>query len=177
MMGSTPQVLLDKDGIARTLDRLAGEIRDSLPAGKSLAVIGIRSRGEILAARLVDRLTRLGLADIEVGTLDITLYRDDLANLGPKATVRRTEIDFDITDRYLILVDDVLYTGRSVRSALDALVDLGRPTAIRLLVLVDRPGRELPIQADMVGLRVTQPDVPVTLHLTESDGVDEVLIG
>jgi pyrimidine operon attenuation protein/uracil phosphoribosyltransferase len=168
---------LDATQIAGTLDRLVSEIRASLPDGVPVGVIGIRSRGEILAARLVAGLRKLGVQDIETGVLDITLYRDDLAELGPKARVRATEIDFDITGRYVILVDDVLYTGRSARSALDALVDLGRPKAIRLVVLVDRPGRELPIQADLVGVRVSVPDVPVTVHLTESDGVDEVLIG
>jgi pyrimidine operon attenuation protein/uracil phosphoribosyltransferase len=174
---ASSEVLLDAKQSAGTLERLTGQIRASLPDGVPVAVIGIRSRGEVLAARLVAGLRELGVQDIETGVLDITLYRDDLAELGPKARVRATEIDFDITGRYVILVDDVLYTGRSARSALDALVDLGRPKAIRLVVLVDRPGRELPIQADLVGVRVSVPDVPVTVHLTESDGVDEVLIG
>jgi pyrimidine operon attenuation protein/uracil phosphoribosyltransferase len=177
-MASAPtEVLLDAAGIAETLDRMTAELRGSLPAGVSVALIGIRSRGEVLAQRLEAALRKLGLRDIESGALDITLYRDDLAELGPKALVRATEIDFDINGRYVVLVDDVLYTGRSVRSALDALVDFGRPKAIRLVVLVDRPGRELPIQADLAGIRVNQAGVPVTVHLTESDGVDEVLIG
>lgn len=177
MASASSEVFLDAAGIGRTLERLARELRASLPAGVSLGLVGIRSRGEVLAERLGPLLRGLGVQDIETGALDITLYRDDLPELGPKALVRATEIEFDINGRYLVLVDDVLYTGRSVRSALDALVDLGRPKAIRLLVLVDRPGRELPIQADLAGVRVTQPDVPVTVHLTESDGVDEVLIG
>lgn len=181
MASASSEVLLDAAGVARTLERLAGEIRTSLPEGVPVGVIGIRSRGEVLAERLVARLRELGVQDIETGALDITLYRDDLAELGPKAVVRATEIDFDINDRYVILVDDVLYTGRSVRSALDALVDLGRPKAIRLVVLVDRPGRELPIQADLAGVRLDggpeHANVPVTVHLNESDGVDEVLIG
>lgn len=177
MSSAPPEVLLDAEGIAKTLDRLTAEIRASLPDGIPIALIGIRSRGEVLAARLETGLRKLGVQDLEIGALDITLYRDDLAELGPKALVRATEIDFGIDGRYVILVDDVLYTGRSVRSALDALVDLGRPKAIRLAVLVDRPGRELPIQADLVGIRVPLANVPVTVHLTESDGVDEVLIG
>jgi pyrimidine operon attenuation protein / uracil phosphoribosyltransferase len=177
MASVSSEVFLDAKGIAKTLERLAAELLASLPEGISVAVIGIRSRGEILAERLVAALGKLGLQDIQTGALDITLYRDDLAELGPKALVRSTEIDFDISGLYVVLVDDVLYTGRSVRSALDALVDLGRPKAIRLAVLVDRPGRELPIQADLVGVRVPLPDVPVAVHLTESDGVDEVLIG
>lgn len=195
MASPSSQVLLDATQIAETLDHLASQVRDGLPEGVPLAVIGIRSRGEILAERLVAGLRKLGVQNIEIGVLDITLYRDDLAELGPKAMVRATEIDFDITGRYVILVDDVLYTGRSVRSALDALVDFGRPKAIRLVVLVDRPGRELPIQADWAGVRLgkgqdgnrppgqerpAEPDpfdVPVTVHLIESDGVDEVLLG
>ncbi|GAG42860.1 unnamed protein product, partial [marine sediment metagenome] len=142
-----------------------------------LAVIGIRNRGEVLAARLVDELHKLGAGDIDVGSLDITLYRDDLADLGPQAVVRKTEINFDINGQYIILVDDVLHTGRSVRASLDALIDLGRPKAIRLAVLVDRPGRELPIQADFVGVSVPKEDTTVTVQLTESDGIDEVRVG
>jgi len=177
MASASSEVLLDAAGIGRTLERLARELRASLPEGVSLGLVGIRSRGEVLAERLEPLLAGLGVQEIETGALDITLYRDDLPELGPKALVRSTEIEFDINGLYLVLVDDVLYTGRSVRSALDALVDLGRPKAIRLMVLVDRPGRELPIQADFVGVRVTAADVPVSVHLTESDGVDEVLIG
>ncbi len=177
MPSAASEVLLDAAGIARTLERLAGDLYTCFPKGVPVALIGIRSRGEVLAGRMEPILRRLGVQDIQTGALDITLYRDDLQELGPKAIVRATEIDFDIAGLYVVLVDDVLYTGRSVRAALDALVDLGRPKAIRLVVLVERPGRELPIQADLVGLRVPLADVPVTVHLTESDGVDEVLSG
>jgi pyrimidine operon attenuation protein/uracil phosphoribosyltransferase len=170
-------ILLDAEGIATTLDRLAVEVCSSLPEGVPLAVIGIRRRGEVIAERLVKLLLGLGADGMEHGSLDITLYRDDLAELGPQAILRKTEIDFDINGAYIILVDDVLYTGRSIRAALDALVDLGRPKAIRLAILVDRPGRELPIQADFVGVRVEREDVPVTVLLTESDGIDEVRLG
>ena len=173
----SPRVLLDGAGIQATMDRLAHEIRASLPADAPVAVIGIRRRGEVLARRLVHELSRQGVESVEAGSLDITLYRDDLAELGPQAILRQTEIDFDINGRYIILVDDVLYTGRSVRAALDAIVDLGRPKAIRLAVLVDRPGRELPIQADFVGLKVQEPDVPVAVLLTESDDREEVRVG
>ncbi len=177
-MGSTStDILLDAEGIATTLDRLAVEVFASLPEGVPLAVIGIRRRGEVLAHRLVDLFRGLGADGIDLGSLDITLYRDDLAELGPQAILRKTEIDFDINGAYIILVDDVLYTGRSIRAALDALVDLGRPKAIRLAILVDRPGRELPIQADFVGVRVEREHVPVTVLLTESDGMDEVRLG
>jgi len=172
-----PKVLLDAKGIRAAMNRLADEIIAALPENVPVGVIGIRRRGEVLAQRLVSELARRGIAAIEAGTLDITLYRDDLAELGPQAIVRQTEIGFDLTGRYVILVDDVLYTGRSVRAALSALNDLGRPRAIRLAVLVERPGRELPIQADFVGEHITQEDVPVTVLLTESDQQEEVRVG
>ena len=170
-------ILLDAEGLAETLAKMASAIYSHLPKGVALAIIGIRSRGEVLAARLVDELYKLGLSDIDVGNLDITLYRDDLAELGPQAIVRKTEINFDIDGQYIILVDDVLHTGRTVRASMDALVDLGRPKAIRLAVLVERPGRELPIQADFVGVSVSKEETPVTVQLTESDGIDEVRVG
>jgi pyrimidine operon attenuation protein/uracil phosphoribosyltransferase len=171
------QVLLDAAKIQATIDRLAAEIAADLPPGMPTAVIGIRRRGEILAERLIAALQRLGSNGIKHGSLDITLYRDDLAELGPQAVLRKTEIDFDVNGMYIILVDDVLYTGRSSRAAMDALVDLGRPKAIRLAVLVDRPGRELPIQADFVGVRVPRDDAPVTVLLKESDQIEEVRVG
>jgi pyrimidine operon attenuation protein/uracil phosphoribosyltransferase len=177
MKSPSSEVVLDAAGIAATLDRMAREIYESLPEGVPIAVIGILRRGEILAQRIQNALHRLGARDIRHGTLDITLYRDDLASIGSQAQVRRTDIHFDIDGVYVILVDDVLYTGRSVRSAMDALVDLGRPKAIRVAVLVDRPGRELPIQPDFVGVRVSHEGVPVTVHLAESDEVDEVRVG
>ena len=176
MAESKEKILLDERAMAGCLEKLGREILADLPEGVPLAVVGIRSRGEVLAQRLVDRLHQLGAERIEAGTLDITLYRDDLAERGPQAVLRKTDIPFDIDGRFIILMDDVLHTGRSVRAALDALVDLGRPRAIRLAVLVDRPGRELPIQADYVGIRVSQEDVPVAVRLTESDGVDEVRV-
>ena len=170
-------ILLDADGITGTLKKIAAAIYSHLPKGVPVAIIGIRSRGEVIAARLVDELYELGLSDIDIGNLDITLYRDDLADLGPQAIVRKTEINFDINGQYIILVDDVLHTGRTVRASMDALVDIGRPKAIRLAVLVERPGRELPIQADFVGVSVPKEETPVTVQLTESDGIDEVRVG
>jgi len=166
--------VLDADGIGRTLERLAREIEKQIPAGASIGVIGIRSRGDVLAARLIGLLNRDGFGEVAHGALDITLYRDDLAEKGPAAILQKTEIDFDIDGRYIILVDDVLYTGRSVRAALDALADLGRPIAIRLAVLVDRPGRELPIQADFVGIKVERVETSVNVLLHETDGQDRV---
>ncbi len=177
MKSASPEILLDAAGIAETLNALARKVFDALPDGVPAAVVGIRRRGEVLAQRLADALHQLGAEGIEHGTLDITLYRDDLAELGPQAILRKTEIEFDVNGRYVVLVDDVLYTGRSVRAALDALVDLGRPKAIRLAILVDRPGRELPIQADFVGVRVPRADVPVNVYLAESDDIDEVRMG
>ena len=177
MKSPSSEVVLDAAGIAGTLDRMAREIYESLPEGVPIAVIGILRRGEILAQRIQNALHRLGARDIRHGTLDITLYRDDLASIGSQARLRRTDIDFNVDGVYVILVDDVLYTGRSVRSAMDALVDLGRPKAIRVAVLVDRPGRELPIQPDFVGVRISHEGVPVTVHLAESDEVDEVRVG
>ena len=171
------QALLDAAGIRSAMARLTTAILNSLPRGVPIGIIGIRRRGEVLAQRLVNELHRQGANDLRAGSLDITLYRDDLAELGPQAILRQTQIDFDVNSCYIVLVDDVIYTGRSVRAALDALIDLGRPKAIRLAVLVDRPGRELPIQADFVGIRIEQADAPVTVLLTESDGVEEVRVG
>lgn len=167
-------VLLDEIGIAAALERIAGEISASIPSEASVAVIGIRSRGDTLAARLIERLAVRGVSDVEFGTLDITLYRDDLAEIGPAAVVRTTEIPFDVAGKYLILVDDVIYSGRSIRAALDAIKDLGRPRAIRLAVLVDRGGRELPIQPDFVGVETPGDDRHVTVLLKESNGIDRV---
>jgi pyrimidine operon attenuation protein/uracil phosphoribosyltransferase len=169
--------LLDKRQLDATLDQLAREIASAAPAGAEFALVGIRRRGETLAARLAPKLAACGAAPKHVGALDITLYRDDLTTIGPNAVVRGTEIGFDITDTWLVLVDDVLYTGRSVRSALDALTDLGRPRAIRLAALVDRGWRELPIQPDFVGLSIeTSARNIVKVKLAEVDGADEVLL-
>jgi len=174
MENTLSHILLDTEGVRDRVRRLAQEVFDSLPKDVPVGIIGIRRRGEVLAKRLAQELATRGARGLAFGSLDITLYRDDLAELGPQAILRQTEIEFDINGRYIVLVDDVLYTGRSVRAALDALIDLGRPKAIRLAVLVDRPGRELPIQADFVGLRVKQSGMSVTVLLTESDGVEEV---
>ena len=168
-------MLLNTDELHEVLEQLARNIAAAAPQDVPVAVVGIRRRGETLARRLLPLLEKAGLQPAHFGALDITLYRDDLTSIGPSAVVRGTEIDFDITDTWLVLADDVLYTGRSVRSALDALTDLGRPTAIRLAVLVDRGLRELPIQADFVGLRTdTEPHHVVEVKFVEVDGVDEV---
>lgn len=171
------RTILDEQGMADTLSAMADQIVGSVPGDSRLAVVGIRSRGEVLADRLIRLLEDRGREQIGRGVLDITLYRDDLAEKGAAAVVRSTEIEFDLNDCTLVLVDDVLWTGRSVRAALDALVDLGRPCAIRLAVLVDRPGRELPIQADFVGVRTEDGQQHVNVMVTESDGQDKVEVG
>jgi len=177
MASASFEVLLDAAGIARTLERLARELCASLPAGVAVGLVGIRSRGEVLAERLEPILRNLGVQNIETGALDITLYRDDLPALGPTALVRATEIEFDINGRYLGLVDDVLYTGRSIRAAMDALIDLGRPRQIQLAILIDRGHRELPIRADYVGKNIPSARAEeIQVKLTETDGVDEVAI-
>jgi pyrimidine operon attenuation protein/uracil phosphoribosyltransferase len=168
------RVLLDENGIAASLNRIAEAIVAEMPNGTPAALIGIRSRGDVLARRLHGVLKQGQVADLALGTLDITLYRDDLAEIGPSAVVRTTDIPFDVGGRYVILVDDVIYTGRSVRAALDAIVDLGRPRAIRLAVLVDRGGRELPIQPDFVGARTERPEKEIRVLLRESDGAERV---
>ena len=162
----------------RALSRLYQQIAQALPAGARLAVIGIRTRGETLATRIVERLRRdLPDRPIEHGVLDITFYRDDLSRRRGAPLVRATEIDFDLDDAFVILIDDVLQTGRSVRAALDALHDFGRPKVVRLGVLIDRGERELPIAADMVGRRVPAPNTKrVQVRLKENDGEEGVFI-
>ncbi|MCK5565216.1 MAG: bifunctional pyr operon transcriptional regulator/uracil phosphoribosyltransferase PyrR [Planctomycetes bacterium] len=171
--------ILSAEQIEKALSDLVNRIALDIDPNTEVAVIGIRSRGEILAQRLVKKLSEKLKREIELGVLDITLYRDDINDPQGETqpTVRSTEIEFDISDKLIILVDDVLYTGRSTRSALDALMDLGRPKAIRLAVLVDRGHRELPIQADYVSCRVDIPEaLKVSVHLTETDDVDRVTV-
>ncbi len=173
------EVLLSSDKIADCITALADEIVSKAARGDKIAVIGIRSRGEILGKRLSDALSKKLKTKLPCGTLDITLYRDDINNPQGQSQplVRSTEIGFDIDDKIIILVDDVLYTGRSTRAAMDALIDLGRPKAIRLAVLIERTGRELPISADFVGLKVDLPaEKSVQVNFVESDGKDRVIV-
>ncbi|MBW8001975.1 MAG: bifunctional pyr operon transcriptional regulator/uracil phosphoribosyltransferase PyrR [Planctomycetes bacterium] len=173
------KVILDSQQIKQILTDLAAAIVKNTPQDLKLAVIGIRSRGEIIANRLAQALSDKLDTQIPCGTLDITLYRDDLNDPQGDAQpqVRSTEIDFNIDDKIIILVDDVLYTGRSTRAALDALIDLGRPKAIKLAVLIDRAGREFPIQADYAGFKTdVEPGKLVQVNLIESDEKDEVFI-
>jgi len=174
------KVILNSEQIEQILKDLTSRIISETPPELDIAVIGIRSRGEILAQRLSSRLSKELGRDVPCGTLDITLYRDDLNSPQSSAQpqVRTTEIGFDIDDKIIILFDDVLYTGRSTRAAMDALTDLGRPKAIKLAVLVDRAGRELPIQADYAGYKTdVAPCELVQVFLSESDGKEEVVIG
>jgi pyrimidine operon attenuation protein / uracil phosphoribosyltransferase len=169
--------LLNQEQVRRALDDLYKAVSGHLPAKAPLAIIGIRTRGEIIAQRLADRLAERFAGPIDRGVLDITFYRDDLARRKGAPLVRATEIDFDLDDKLVLLVDDVLHTGRSVRAAMDAIMDFGRPRAIRLAVLIDRGGRELPIAADFVGHRLDVPDhLRVQVNLAEQDGKDAVYI-
>jgi pyrimidine operon attenuation protein/uracil phosphoribosyltransferase len=172
-------VVMDADRMDRTLLRIAHEIVERNRGVDALALVGIRSRGVPLARRLARSLLAITGEEVPTGALDITLYRDDLMRsaVGPQPVVRRTEIPFSIDGRKILLVDDVLYTGRTVRAALDALIDFGRPKAIQLVAMVDRGHRELPIKADYVGRNVpTSRSQSVQVRLQEVDGVDEVVI-
>jgi pyrimidine operon attenuation protein/uracil phosphoribosyltransferase len=173
-----PQVM-DADRMSRALTRIAHEILERNRGTNDLALVGIRTRGVPLARRIAQALKDINRDEVPTGSLDITLYRDDLMRhaVGPQPVVRRTEIPFSIDDKRILLVDDVLYTGRTIRSALDALIDFGRPRSIQLIVLVDRGHRELPIKADYVGKNLpTSPKQSVQVRLQEIDGEDEVLL-
>jgi len=172
-------VVMDAIRVEKTIARIAHEIVERNRGLEELALVGIRSRGVPLARRIAEAVLGISGVRIPVGSLDITLYRDDLMRhaVGPQPVVRRTEIPFSIDDRRLLLVDDVLYTGRTVRAALDALIDFGRPRSIQLIVLVDRGHRELPIKADYVGKNLpTSPRESVQVRVQEIDGRDEVVV-
>ena len=172
-------LIMDADRMGRTLTRIAHEILERNRGIEELALVGIRTRGVPLARRIAAALRDIGRHEVPTGALDITLYRDDLMRhaVGPQPLVRSTEIPFSIDDKRILLVDDVLYTGRTIRAALDALIDFGRPKAIQLVVLVDRGHRELPIKADYVGKNVpTSLTQSVQVCLNEIDGRDEVEI-
>ena len=170
---------MDADRVSRSLARIAHEIVERNRGIEELAFVGIRTRGVPLARRIAQAIRAINDHEIPTGALDITLYRDDLMRhaVGPQPLVRRTEIPFSIDDKRILLVDDVLYTGRTIRAALDALIDFGRPKSIQLVVLVDRGHRELPIKADYVGKNLpTSLSQSVQVHLTEIDGRDQVEI-
>ena len=173
------KVVLEHDDLRRTLRRIAHEIAEKNPSSEGLAVVGIHTRGAILARRLHVVLGELTGAELPIGDLDISFYRDDAGSRAPAAqpVVHASHIDFDVSERTVVLVDDVLFTGRTVRAGIDALFDYGRPQRVQLAVLCDRGHRELPIRPDYVGKNLpTAREERVNVRLEEIDGVDEVTI-
>ncbi|MFQ5549677.1 MAG: bifunctional pyr operon transcriptional regulator/uracil phosphoribosyltransferase PyrR [Gemmatimonadales bacterium] len=174
MSVDSPRVLLTRDQVAEAVGRMAAAITELGADLDNLVFVGIQRRGVELAERIADLLSTDGI-ELPRGALDITLYRDDLQTIGPKPVIGETRIPTDLDGKDVVIVDDVLYTGRTVRAALDELVDFGRPARIMLCVLVDRGGRELPIQADVIGYTVAaQPGDRVDVFLDEIDGRDAV---
>lgn len=173
------KVVLEHDDLRRTLRRIAHEIAEKNPSSEGLAVVGIHTRGAILARRLHTVLGELTGAELPIGDLDISFYRDDAGSRAPASqpVVHASHIDFDVSERTVVLVDDVLFTGRTVRAGIDALFDYGRPRRVQLAVLCDRGHRELPIRADLVGKNLpTSRSQKVSVRLEETDGVDEVSV-
>mgnify|MGYP000438360355 FL=1 len=171
-------VIMDADAMRRAIVRISHEIIEKNKGVENVVLVGIRTRGVPIAERIAEAIERIENAKVPVGMLDITLYRDDLSTLAYNPIVHGTEIDIDLTGKVVVLVDDVLYTGRTIRAALDAIIDMGRPKAIQLAVLIDRGHRELPIRADFAGKNVpTSHKEAVDVSLAEEDGVDEVAIG
>jgi len=169
--------IMDANGITRALSRLASQIVERNVGTDDLLLVGIRRRGVPLAERIADRIQQLEGQRPPTGQLDITLYRDDLSTIGPRPVVNKTDIPADITDSTIVLVDDVLYTGRTVRAALDELVDFGRPRRVELAVLIDRGHRELPIQADYVGKYVQTSDAEIIkVMLKDYDEEEQVIV-
>ena len=171
------KVIMDSETIARAVSRIAHEILERNKGAKELRIVGIRTRGIHIARRIADKIEELEGIRPPLGTLDITLYRDDFRRRNDIPKVQKTEIPFSVEDKNVILVDDVLYTGRTTRAAIDAIMDYGRPASIQLVALVDRGHRELPIQADYMGIKVmTLRNENVEVHLKETDEVDEVIV-
>ena len=174
---STKARVMDADDVRRAITRIAHEILERNGGVDALAVVGIQTRGAFLARRIAKEIEGIESVAVPVGILDITLYRDDLQTVADQPVVNESNSPFDIQGKTLILVDDVLYTGRTVRAALDEIVDFGRPKSVQLAVIVDRGHRELPIRADYVGKNVpTSENEAVAVRITEKDGSDEVLI-
>lgn len=170
-------IIMDKQDIDRTLKRMTHEIWERNRGGDNFYLIGIRRRGVTIANRIARQLKEIEGVDIEVGALDINLYRDDLSEVASQPIIKKTEIPFSVTGARILLCDDVLFTGRTIRAALAGIVDMGRPQVIRLLALLDRGHRELPIQPNYVGNIVsTSRDESVEVMLEEDDGIDQVII-
>lgn len=173
----TKAELMDHSSISRTLMRLTHEILERNKGVEDLVIIGIRNRGDLLAKRIIRSIKKIEGVEVPLGILDITLYRDDFRQITDTPTIQGTDITFDVTDKRVILVDDVLYTGRTIRAALDAIIDMGRPAQIQLAVMVDRGHRELPIKADYVGKNVpTSTGEQVQVKLKEVDGEDKIIL-
>ncbi len=172
----TKAKLLDEKGMSRSITRISNEILEKNKGVRDVVFVGIKTRGVPFARRLADRIENIEGDNVDVYELDITLYRDDLSELGDLPIINE-EFDYDITGKNVVLVDDVIYTGRTVRAALDALIEHGRPSKVQLAVLIDRGHRELPIRADYVGKNVpTSRNEIIDVNFIETDGVDEVLI-
>ena len=170
-------IVMDAEGIDRSLTRIASEILEKNKGGNEVVLVGIRTGGVFLAERLKRKISNIEGKEIPFGILDITLYRDDLSTSHRKPRLGKTDIPFSLDGRKVILVDDVLFTGRTIRAAMDALIDFGRPKSIQLAVLIDRGHRELPIRADFVGKNLPSSLwQAVSVNLTEKDGKDEVVI-
>lgn len=177
MAESNQTLIIDAGSLNRTIARLAHEIVERNRGADNLAVLGIRTRGVPIAKRIIAKIKEIEDKELPLGILDVTMYRDDVFKKIKLPVVQPTEIDFEIHGRVVILVDDVLYTGRTVRAALDAIIDFGRPAKIQLAVIVDRGHRELPIRADYVGETIaTEPDDDVIVNLMEVDGRDGVFL-
>lgn len=171
-------VIMDDKAMRRVIVRISHEIIERNKGVENIVLVGIRTRGVPIAERLAATIKDIENVEVPVGMLDITLYRDDLSTLAYNPIIHGTEIDVDLNGKTIILVDDVLYTGRTIRAALDAVIDMGRPRAIQLAVLIDRGHRELPIRADFAGKNVpTSHKEAITVFLAEEDGKDEVVIG
>lgn len=169
--------ILDTEGVERAVTRISHEILEKNKGTKDLIIVGIRNRGEHLARRIVGAIEKIAGNKVPLGILDITLYRDDLTEVAEQPVLKETNIDFDITGKKIILVDDVLFTGRTIRCAMDELIDFGRPKVMQLAILIDRGHRELPIRADYVGKNVpTSLNEVIEVKLKEVDRIDEVVI-
>jgi pyrimidine operon attenuation protein/uracil phosphoribosyltransferase len=176
-MATDKGLIMGPEEVRRSLTRIAHEIVEQNKGTQNLCLIGIRRRGDHLAKRLADEIEKMEGSPIPVGFLDITLYRDDLTTIAHQPVIHKTEIPFDLNEKKVVLVDDVLFTGRTIRAAMDELIDFGRPESIQLAVLIDRGHRELPIRADYVGKNLpTSPEENIVVEIKEMDKTDGVFV-